>query len=335
MTKPTKILFGLLSSCLLLVACERPPVDSTQIGYRGTAMVDVQNPRDPMGEMAYPAALPAAPSAGPRAGDVYENVQVLGDLSVAEFTRLMTTITQWVSPEQGCNYCHNGANFASDDMYTKIVSRRMIQMTQHINADWNSHVGGAGVNCYTCHRGLNVPEYIWFEPGDSLEGNKVFSGWANGQNVPAAEVNLSSLPSDVFMQYLTLNDDNSVRLAGNKAGRPTPPDPGIKAAEHSFALMVNWSQSLGVNCTYCHNSRNFKSWEQSTPARITAHHGLNMVRGLNSDYLIPLQPTYPANRLGPEIGDAPKAYCATCHQGQNKPLNGADAITAYPSLAKN
>ena len=64
MTKPTKILFGLLASCLALMACERPPVDATQIGYRGTAMVDVQNSRDPMGAMQYPAALPAAPSAG-------------------------------------------------------------------------------------------------------------------------------------------------------------------------------------------------------------------------------------------------------------------------------
>ncbi len=335
MNMPTKTMIGLLVSCLALVACERPPIETTQSGYRGTAMVDVANPREPMGEMEYPAALPPAPSSGPKAGEVYENVQVLGDLSVAEFTRFMTAITAWVSPEQGCNYCHNGANFADDNIYTKIVSRRMIQMNQYINAEYESHVGGAGVNCYTCHRGLNVPEYIWFEPGDSLEGNKHFAGWTNGQNTASAAFNQTSLPADVFMQYLTQNDNNSVRLAGNAAGAPTPEDPGTKDAEHSFALMVNWSQALGVNCTYCHNTRNFKSWEGSTPARITAHHGLNMVRELNSDYLIPLQPEYPANRLGPEIGDAPKAYCATCHQGQNKPLNGADAITAYPSLAKN
>ena len=88
----------------------------------------------------------------------------------------MTTITQWVSPEQGCNYCHNPANLASDELYTKVVSRRMIQMTQAINSDWSDHVGNAGVNCYTCHRGLNVPEYIWFAEGDSTYGNKTFSG---------------------------------------------------------------------------------------------------------------------------------------------------------------
>ena len=326
-------LTSLIVASLALSACESPPPDATQIGYRGTAMVDVQNPDEPMGEMAYPQALPAAPAAGPRAGDVYENVQVLGDLSVAQFTRFMTTITQWVSPEQGCNYCHVGNNFASDEIYTKMVSRRMIQMTQHVNGEWGEHVGGAGVNCYTCHRGLNVPEYIWFEQGDSAEGNTVGIGWRNGQNRPSEEVAYASLPSDIFMQYLTINDDNTARLRGNKAGAPWPRDPGIKDAEHQFALMMNWSSSLGVNCTYCHNSRNFKDWEQSTPARIKAHYGLNMVRSLNSNYLIPLGPVYPANRLGQELGDAPKAYCATCHQGVNKPLGGADAITAYPSLA--
>ncbi len=330
----TKLLaaVGLVS---LVSACDIPDPESTQHGFRGTAIVDVQDANAPMGPMEYPAALPAAPSAGPKAGEVYENVQVLGDLSVAEFTRLMTTITQWVSPEQGCNYCHQGNNFANDDMYTKVVSRRMIQMTQHVNAEWGNHVGGAGVNCYTCHRGKNVPEYIWFEQGESAYGNSPATGWRDGQNRPDPLVGLASLPSDILMQYLVEADGNDVRLAGNKAGAPSPPDPGIKDAEHTYALMMNWSSSLGVNCTYCHNSRNFKNWEESTPMRVTAHHGLNMVRALNSDYLIPLEPEYPANRLGQELGDAPKAYCATCHQGQNKPMGGADAITAYPSLANN
>ena len=46
-----------------------------------------------------PEALPAVPAVGPKSKDVYQNVQVLGDLSVGEFTRLMAAITEWVSPE--------------------------------------------------------------------------------------------------------------------------------------------------------------------------------------------------------------------------------------------
>jgi len=322
-----------VASLLGLVACERPPVETTQVGYRGTAMVDVSNPRDPAAETGYPAAMPAAPGAGPRARDVYQNVQVLGDLSVAEFTRLMTTITSWVSPEQGCNYCHNAADLASDAVYTKVVSRRMIQMTQHINEDWSDHVGANGVNCYTCHRGNNVPEYIWFEQGDSAFGNRHFVGWRDGQNLPSAGVAYTSLPSDPFTGYLGSADSESVRLASADAHTSPATEPGVKRAEYTFALMANWSQSLGVNCTYCHTSASFQNWEQSTPARVTAYHGQNMVRSLNADYLVPLGPEYPANRLGPHEGDAPKAYCMTCHQGQKKPLGGADAISAYPSLA--
>ena len=331
MITKTAFTFALAS---MLVACERPPVETTQNGYRGTAMVDVQNPRDPAGSMAYPAALPPVSADGPRAGEVYQNVQVLGDLSVAEFTRLMTAITAWVSPEQGCNYCHNPANLADDSMYTKVVSRRMIQMTQHINSDWTDHVAATGVNCYTCHRGLNVPEYIWFEEGDSTYGNKPFSGWRDGQNRPVEAVAYSTLPSDPFSRYLTSPDQGAVRLASSG---PFPEPGGLttKESEWQYALMMHYSSSLDANCTYCHMTSSFQSWEVSTPARTRAWYGQGMVRALNADYLVPLGPVYPDNRLGPHTGDAPKAYCLTCHQGQKKPLGGASAVDAYPSLAAN
>jgi len=322
----------LASLALLLTACERPPVDSEQYGFRGTAMGDVTNPRAEALEAGYPAALPAAPASGPKAGEVYENVQVLGDLSVGQFTRLMTSITQWVSPEEGCNYCHYPENLADDGKYTKVVSRRMIQMTQHVNGNWTDHVGNNGVNCYTCHRGKNVPEYIWFDEGDSTYGNSPFAGWRAGQNRPVEEVAYATLPSDPFSRFQVSPQSDSVRIADDDWRRAAVEPLTIKDTEYTYALMMNWSSSLGVNCTFCHNSRAFQNWEQSTPQRITAHYGLNMVRDLNGNYLVPLGPTYPDNRLGPHEGDAPKAYCATCHQGVNKPLGGADAVSAYPSL---
>jgi photosynthetic reaction center cytochrome c subunit len=95
--------------------------------------------------------------------------------------------------------------------------------------------------------------------------------------------------------------------------------------------MMHMSDSLGVNCTYCHNSRAWYSWEQSHPQRVIAWYGIRMVRALNNEYLVPLGPTYPEHRLGP-LGDAPKANCATCHQGVYKPLYGADMIGDYPEL---
>ena len=107
-----------------------------------------------------------------------------------------------------------------------------------------------------------------------------------------------------------------------------------KQAEHTFALMVHMSKSLGVNCTFCHNTQSFASWPQSLPQRATAWHGIRMVRDLNNAYLEPLTPTFPAvpvGRLGP-TGDAAKVHCATCHQGANRPLYGAPMLEGYPEL---
>jgi photosynthetic reaction center cytochrome c subunit len=56
-----------------------------------------------------------------------------------------------------------------------------------------------------------------------------------------------------------------------------------------------------------------------------------MVRDLNNTVMLPLKTLLPATRLGP-TGDVPKIYCATCHQGTNKPLYGAPMLKDYPEL---
>ena len=95
--------------------------------------------------------------------------------------------------------------------------------------------------------------------------------------------------------------------------------------------MSHMSTSLGVNCTYCHNSRSFASWETSPPQRATAWYGIRMVRDLNNDYMTPLTGVFPAHRLGP-TGDVGKANCLTCHQGAYKPLYGKSMVKDYPGM---
>jgi photosynthetic reaction center cytochrome c subunit len=329
-----------LTAAVLLVGCgERPPVAATQIGYRGTGMEQVDNPRIQAVKVSMnraPEAIAPASAEGPRAKDVYQNVKVLGDLSVGEFSRHMVSITQWVAPKDGCNYCHNPANFADDSKYTKVVARRMIEMTQHVNADWKNHVGATGVTCYTCHRGNPVPKEVWF----AQSANK-YSGGAlgndAGQNRAASSVAYSSLPYDPFTPYL--KGDSAIRVNGKEALAMTGAAANrhsTKQAEFTYGLMVHMSQSLGVNCTYCHNTRSFQSWQESPAQRATAYHGIRMARDLNNAYLEPLTKTFPTNRLG-EKGDVAKVNCATCHQGVNKPLYGATMAKAYPELmpAKN
>ena len=156
-------LVGLALGCSLLAGCERPPVDTVQRGFRGTGMEQVYNPRllaEQAANNQAPAPLEAASPDGPKASQVYQNVKVLGHLSVGEFSRTMVAMTNWVSPQQGCAYCHNAQNFADDSLYTKVVARRMLTMTQTINVDYKPHVGNTGVTCFTCHRGEPVPKEI-------------------------------------------------------------------------------------------------------------------------------------------------------------------------------
>ena len=388
-----------LLTIAMLTRFERPGQVTVQRGFRGVAMETNYNPaalRQYVADNKVPASIPPVPAVGPKAGQVYKNVLVLGDLSVGQFTRLMVSITNWVAPKQGCAYCHNTANMAEDTYYTKIVARRMVQMTQDINSTWAPHVwgvgggqgngvgttvpgatlttatgpgqpattgaggstgavaglggpsggapaappgagvrgtdtqaaAGAGVTCYTCHRGNNVPQYIWWKDTGPTPRTGGVLEVSQGKNVASAAAGDSSLPYDPFSPML--EGDYPIRQQGETA-LPAGNRHSIKETEWTYALMIHFSQSLGVNCTYCHNSRAFGDWSQSTPQRVSAWHGIRMVRDINTNYMDPLREVFPAARLGAS-GDSPKVACATCHQGVFKPLYGVNMVNAFPEL---
>lgn len=330
---------------MLLAGCEIGPKKSSQEGYRGTGINQIVNPKLAAAQAPIPANVYATPDdSGPRASETYQNVQVLGGVSTERFNHLMANMNNWVVPaaglpveEQGCNYCYNPNNMASDEKYTKVVARKMIQMTQTINASYSSHVQGTGVTCWTCHRGNAVPAYKWAaakgDP-DKLWGNK------RGQNTPAQSVAFASLPYDSFSSYLKDDGVNNIRVASDKA-LPSPDHVvSTKEAEKTYGLMMHMSQGLGVNCTYCHNSASFRAWNMSSPQRAVAWYGLRMVAKTNAEYMTPLASVFPAvspvvktdvHRKGP-MGDVYKVNCATCHQGLNKPMNGVSMRAENPTL---
>lgn len=320
----------MVGGLVMLTGCEAPTAESVQWGYRGTGMVQVYNPRL-LEDRSYlnivPVALAPASPDGPRSSQVFQNVKVLGDTSVAEFTRLMTAMTEWVSPKEGCNYCHNPENFADDNIYTKIVSRRMLEMNMHINSEWKTHVAETGVTCYTCHRGQPVPNETWFKEAPQVKG-ATFIGNRAGQNMAATSVKYASLPSDPFTPFLL--EDQPIRI-GSTTALPSGNRASLKQTEWTYSLMTHMSTALNVNCTYCHNSRSFVSWENNPPQRVTAYHGIRLARDLNVAYIEPLTKEFPDYRLG-VMGDAAKVNCATCHQGAYKPLNGAPMLKDYPEL---
>lgn len=329
MVKYTSIPLAAVVASIFVAGCEAPPPETVQLGYRGLAMVHVQNPGDLARNYKAnqpPEVIPAAPPGGPKVSEVYQNVQVLSDLTVADFTRMMVAVTTWVAPEQGCNYCHVPGDWASDDIYTKVVARRMFQMTQQANSAWKDHVAQTGVTCYTCHRGKPVPEYVWTtDPGPDLP-----SGVSpTGQNIASSTVAYASLPFDPFTPFL--DQANEIRVIGDSA-LPSGNLASIKQAEWTYGLMMQISDALGVNCTFCHNSRSFFAWDQSTPQRTTAWYAIRHVREINQEYIWPLNEVLPETRKGP-LGDPYRVSCVTCHQGAYKPLYGAQMLKDYPALA--
>jgi len=215
-------------------------------------------------------------------------------------------MSTWVAGTGNCAYCHNVAAFQDDTLpngkplYTKLVARRMLQMTRNINGNYSQHVNNTGVTCYTCHLGKPLPNGLWFY----------------------------SSQTDYLRHYL---DRDGARVITQGVAPGNTNRSSVKQAEWTYALMISQSRSLGVNCTYCHNSRQFASWREAPPARVTAFHGILMLRDVNQNYLSPLQPVYPAVRLG-SMGDAPKAQCVTCHNGAYKPLYGAQMAKDFPAL---
>lgn len=324
---------AVLAGAALLSACQLGTKSAEQYGYRGTGMDQInvaaaKKKLDPIHVVPPPPYDPPMPGGKP-AKEAYQNVQVLGDISEDEFSYTMAAITQWIAPEQGCNYCHNPANMASDEVYTKVVARRMLQMTRNINSSWKSHVKQTGVTCYTCHRGQAVPAANWALPA-AANPNTIIGNRFN-QNNPVDSVAYASLPTTGMAKYLIdpsapaarVNSKGSHPSAANKAS--------VMEAESVYGLMMHTSSALGVNCTFCHNADSLQSWNVSTPKRPLAWYGIQMVKDTNGNYITPLKSVFPKHRLGP-MGDPLKVNCATCHRGINKPLNGVSMVKDYPAL---
>jgi photosynthetic reaction center cytochrome c subunit len=330
---PFRIFVAALSVLLVVIVSLLAGYHRTEVvqrGFRGTAMNQLFRESYFVKEdliNKYPKPLGPAKTDGPTAAETYENVHVLGDLSKAQFARTMLSIKSWVAPDVGCNLCHAAPIYNSDEKYQKRVARKMLAMTRHINTDWTQHVGKTGVTCFTCHRGQAVPAKLWYsatQHDDGLMQRRAL------QRPPTPAAAATALPADSLTEYL-LHDD-SIRVNGT-----TPLQSGnrnsVQHARQTYTLMMVMSESLGVNCDFCHNTRAVAQWDLSTPQRATAWYGIRMVRDLNNNVMEPLKAELPAERLGPG-GDVPKIYCATCHQGSNKPLYGAPMLKYYPELVR-
>jgi len=83
------------------------------------------------------------------AGEKFKNVRVLTAMPAEQMGKVMNLMS--ASLGVNCSYCHEGTNFAKENVGHKDEARKMLTMTLGINT---AHFEGKpSVSCYTCHRG--------------------------------------------------------------------------------------------------------------------------------------------------------------------------------------
>jgi photosynthetic reaction center cytochrome c subunit len=300
------------------------PVEAAQTGFRGTGMAVVEfvaeNEEIAARNVAFSAPVPPiAPETGePFARDVFPDAGPLGGLTVRNYERLVTQMREWVGDD---------TIFSGEENDATAIASLHVEMTRNLNENWDSHNGEAGVTCYTCHRGEPVPQNTWFSP-------EPLNSWAGPsamfQNQARASTYSTTLPVDAIQTYLLEED----QLVGVHGYAPRDEDGSSNASIYhtyqTYALMMHFANSIGANCTYCHNTRSPADPEGYTPAWGVAQLGRVMTQEINNQYRMMAEPITPPERLGP-LGDVAKVNCATCHQGAAKDLGGP-VVADWPEL---
>ncbi len=350
---------GLGTLFVLLVPPWHMPVPGHQLGFSASSMVQFDQTAPGAAMFDKPPASfdaahygvdPASLKDTRPAPDVYKNLAVTRDTTAGQFMALQVAITNWVAPTQGCAFCHQGNDFASDAKPQKQTARVMTQMTRTLNADWRDHVGSAGVTCYTCHRGQNIPAAVWYPR--AVKQPKPFVAQQEDWLQSATTVR-DFFPDAGFSEYLLQNtpghSQSYTALPAQPAdGTATGAGPAeAVVVKRLYEVMMQMSDGIGVNCGYCHNSRAFFDWGQSTPSRWIGLQGIHMTQAINNDFLLPLGtsmpqlrdihqngrlPITPRQEANPQNGNA-LATCQTCHYQEPKPLAGLNLLAGFPVLA--
>lgn len=223
-----------------------------------------------------------------------QNVQVLTGLSTAQIYGYMQQQFSGAL-KVDCSYCHNLANFGSDEIPAKVTARAMLQMTAELNQNWitklPAEAGNKQIGCATCHNG---------KPKNFNGENTALS------NYPADQ---SPLPDD---WQLPLDNLDALLVTGKK-------DPNLAAVQMNQQTMNHMNRSLGVGCNFCHNANYFPSNER--PQKAWALTMLQMNQHIQQTY-----GQIMANK-GPS--------CWMCHQQQQLPPGSVNAGKLPPQISSN
>lgn len=319
--------------------------------------------------------------AGVQAGQAYigqfpqpQNVQVLRNMDTAQIWNYMQRISGAMGVS--CQYCHDINNLAADSYPQKISARLMLLLVRDLNAQYMVNLPnwrGNFVQCDTCHNGqaLNVPS-VSDEFNKSTPSIDVVLEPLDIQGLPIRDINV--LTDTIKPRDATGAPLPSLRMGLKQATLYyyynyfiwKPFDPADRTSGRgSLALLVegnrtqdqvtinqntmndmNWS--LGVGCTYCHNSRNFYAWEADIVAPQFPHtYAINRLKAQRmllmttfmaqnwSRYVLPRNPqptgaSFPldGNQYLTNIDGSLYVLpgCYTCHRARSVPRAAINAV---------
>jgi photosynthetic reaction center cytochrome c subunit len=300
------------------------------------------------------------------------NVQVLTGMSSAQIWLYMQ---QYVSGGLGvgCQYCHDLNNFAADTYPQKIAARNKLYLVSDVNSQFIVDLPnwkGNYVQCATCHNNQPVNMESFGEQfTKSVPDIPVTVDPLDENGVAITD---PALKPEAIRGPVSLQDAVLYYVYNYQVWKPyDPADP--ESGRGSLALtydggrtqeqvtinqnVMNYQAwSLGVGCTYCHNSRNFTSYSDA-PANGVPHSGnlanlqygynklkaqrmLQLTTWLQDNWLnygalpkdaVPTALEGGASRFSYQTLDG-GVYnvpgCYTCHQGVNIPRAAVQNIPA-------
>ena len=94
-------------------------------------------------------------------GAKFKNVTALSDLPADQMGKVMNIMS--ASLGVNCQFCHDGNDFAKENVAHKDIARKMIEMTLELNKQ--HFQARSEVTCFTCHRGQALPSTtVLFNP---------------------------------------------------------------------------------------------------------------------------------------------------------------------------
>jgi len=128
-----------------------------------------------------------------KAEDVYKNIKSYKGQPASAIMPAMHAMSQALGTD--CAHCHQGQDFASDDLRPKETTREMIELTREINNKYFN--GRPEVTCFTCHHGVGHPDGTAspFPVPPRLRGGgtaaePVLTGFAEATKKPASLVHI-------------------------------------------------------------------------------------------------------------------------------------------------